>query len=138
MNPTIPESVRKLVAARADFRCEYCHLPQSVSFYRFHIDHIRSQKHDGSSDLSNLAWACPDCNYFKGTDLGSYSPTDEAQLVRFFNPRTDVWYDHFQLDGGQILGRTEIGLATERIFKFNETDRLIFRMQLFETGISFD
>jgi hypothetical protein len=33
------------------------------------------------------------------------------------------------------MGKTEIGNATVRIFKFNEIDRLIFRQQLAELDL---
>lgn len=129
MSSTISESLKKKVAFRADFRCEYCHLSQKVSFYTFHIDHIKSVKHGGLSVLQNLAYCCPDCNFFKGSDLGTFVDSDDL-LVRFFNPRKDSWQDHFDFQNGGVYGKTDIGVATERIFKFNDPDRLIFRRQL--------
>ena len=81
--------------------------------------------------MENLAYCCPDCNAFKGSDLGTFSE-DDAYLVRFFNPRKDIWDEHFELQNGSIYGITEIGTATEKIFKFNEIERLIYRKQLIE------
>jgi hypothetical protein len=126
---SISKSLKKRIANRAHFRCEYCLLNESVSFYTFHIDHIKSTKHGGLSVLLNLAYCCPDCNYFKGSDLGTFVLNDE-HLTRFFNPRKDNWHDHFILQNGAIYGKTEIGVATARIFQFNNVDRLIFRQQL--------
>ena len=111
------------------FCCEYCRLAEAVSFYTFHIEHIKSIKHGGLSILFNLAYCCPDCNFFKGTDLGTFVNSD-TNLVRFFNPRKDIWEEHFELQNGSIYGITEIGITTERIFKFNDIERLIFRRQL--------
>lgn len=37
---------------------------------------------------------------------------------------------HFQLIDGFILSKTDIAKVTERIFKFNELEMLIFRKQL--------
>lgn len=51
----IPPHVKQHVAQRAGFRCEYCHLPDKVSFYNFHSDHIKSIKHGGLSQVDNLA-----------------------------------------------------------------------------------
>lgn len=127
---SIPSSLKKKVAQRAGFRCEYCLLSESVSFYNFHADHVKSAKHGGLTAFENLAYCCPDCNYFKGSDVATYGEND-AYFVRFFNPRKDNWEDHFELNQGAITGKTEIGIATEHIFKFNEPDRLIFRQQLF-------
>jgi hypothetical protein len=105
-------------------------MPDKVSFFTFHIDHIRSIKHGGNSQNDNLAYCCPDCNYSKGSDIASYNSTDELQ--RFFNPRTDHWTDHFRLQDGVISGITEIGKVTEHIFKFNDFERLLFRQQLIQ------
>ena len=126
----IPDKIRQVVAQRADFCCEYCLLPDKVSFYAFHIDHIKSIKHGGSSNLENFAYSCPECNYCKGTDIASSSENDE--IVRFYNPRKDIWSQHFEYLDGMILCKTDIAKVTERIFKFNEPDRLIFRQQLIQ------
>lgn len=134
MRVKISATVKKLVATRANNQCEYCHLPEQVSFYSFHIDHIKSIKHGGTSIPENLAHCCPDCNFFKGSDVGTFS-SDDAYLVRFFNPRTDTWHDHFELHEGMILGKTEIGISTVRIFQLNDTERLLFRRQLIKMGL---
>jgi HNH endonuclease len=126
MSTSISKSLKKKIANRAHFRCEYCLLSELVSFYTFHIDHIKSTKHGGLSILLNLAYCYPDCNYFKGSDLGTFVLNDD-QLARFFNPRKDKWHDHFTVQNGAIYGKTEIGVATARIFQFNNVDRLIFR-----------
>ena len=56
---------------------------------------------------------------------------DDEHLVRFFNPRKDNWDEHFELqDDASIVGKTDIGQSTVRIFKFNDADRLIFRKKL--------
>lgn len=133
MSNSISKPLKKKVAVRASFKCEYCLLAELVSFYTFHIDHIKSIKHGGLSILLNLAYCCPDCNFFKGSDLGTFVINDE-HLTRFFNPRKDKWHDHFELQNGVIYGKTEIGVATARIFQFNNVDRLIFRQQLIGLG----
>ena len=126
----IPDKIKTVVAHRADFKCEYCLLSDSVSFYNFHIDHIKSVKHGGLTHVDNLAYSCPDCNHSKGTDIGS--SIDDDKLIRFFNPRKDKWNKHFYLKDGMILCKTDIANVTEHIFKFNDLDRLIFRRQLIE------
>lgn len=132
MRKSIPAKVKNDVALRANYKCEYCLLPEKVSFYNFHIDHIRSIKHGGSSETENLAYCCPDCNYFKGTDIASFSKSEE--LIRFFNPRIEEWNEHFEILDGMVLGKTNIGNVTEQIFKFNDIDRLIFRLELIKLG----
>jgi hypothetical protein len=134
MSAYVSKSLKEKIATRANFRCEYCLLMEAVSFFTFHIEHIKSVKHGGLSILINLAYCCPDCNYFKGTDLGTFLKGN-LHLVRFFNPRIDLWEEHFELQNGSIYGITEIGKATERILKFNDVERLIFRRQLTEFGL---
>ena len=129
MRKNTPNALKQDVARRANFCCEYCLMSERVSFYNFHVDHIKSIKHGGLTILKNLAYSCPDCNHFKGSDIASFADDDE-KLSRFFNPRKDLWQDHFKLVDGAIFGKTDIVKATERIFKFNEPDRLIFRKQL--------
>jgi hypothetical protein len=132
MRKTFSNQTRIVVASRALYKCEYCLLPEKVSFYNFQIDHIVSIKHGGSNDVENLAYCCPDCNYFKGTDLGSI--ISDRDLIRFYNPRIDVWNDHFEILNGIILPKSDIGKVTEQIFKFNDIDRLIFRRELIQLG----
>jgi len=95
----ISNAFRLIVAHRATFRCEYCRIPDLGFAFPFQVDHIRSLKHNGATVLSNLAYCCPDCNRYKGTDLGSYLD-DETTLIRFFNPRTDSWEAHFTVENG--------------------------------------
>lgn len=47
MRTKIPIELKKQVAIRANFCCEYCLLKEAVSFFSFHIDHIKSVKHGG-------------------------------------------------------------------------------------------
>ena len=78
MSAYIPTALRHLVVARAGARCKYCRFPQAASFFTFEIEHIIAEKHGGATVQSNLALACPFCNRFKGTDLGSLDPSKPA------------------------------------------------------------
>jgi len=125
---------RKHVRQRADHRCEYCRLWQQFApVVRFQIEHIRARQHGGDDALENLALACPRCNGFKGTNLAAIDPeTDE--LVTLFNPRTDVWMEHFVLVGIELHGLTAVGRATVELLRMNATDRLKARAALIERG----
>jgi hypothetical protein len=122
-NIPVSATVRRRVAKRAHFGCEYCLAQDYNSFIGFEIDHIISRKHDGSNDEDNLAYACPDCNRNKGTDIASIDWPNQ-QIVRFFNPRTDLWAEHFRLAGGFIEPLTPVGTVTVTIFRFNDKVRL--------------
>ena len=133
MSRYVPAALRRLVADRAERVCEYCLIHEDDTFLGCEIEHVVSEKHGGAAMEENLAYACVFCNRFKGTDLGSVVPAT-GQLVRFFNPRTDRWSDHFQLNGGQIVALTEIGQVTARVLEINHPDRLLEREQLRVVG----
>ena len=133
MRTAIPITLKRQVILRARGQCEYCLLSETISLFSFHIDHIKSVKHGGLTILQNLAYCCPDCNFFKGSDLGTFL-TDDEHLIRFFNPRKDNWHDHFEIIEGVIYGKTPIGESSVRIFKFNDIERVIFRQQLIKLG----
>jgi len=129
----IPAELRRLVVARAEGICEYCLIAEGDTFYGCQADHIVSEKHGGSTDAENLAYACVFCNQAKGSDVGSIHWETNA-FVRFFNPRTDVWADHFNLVGSTIEGLTPSAIATARILGFNSVERVLERQTLQDMG----
>ena len=133
MSSPVSEEARRLVADRADFLCEYCLLHEDDGFFAFQTDHIISRKHGGASDATNLAFACPVCNRRKGSDLGTIS-RKTGVLIRFFNPRTDVWAAHFSVAGPIIEPLSDIGDGTARILAFNDNERVAERQVLIATG----
>ncbi len=130
--PYVSLQLRRLVASRADYLCEYCLIPESDSL-GCEIDHIISVKHGGLTTEDNLAYACVFCNLYKGSDLGSIN-WQTGELVRFFNPRRDFWGDNFRLDESVIQTLTDIGEVTARIFDFNNEDRILERQALIAVG----
>ncbi len=133
MSSYIPDDLRRRVAARAENLCEYCLLHEADSYYGCQVDHIISVKHGGLTTDENLAYACAFCNRQKGSDIGSIL-WETNEFVRFFNPRTDRWADHFELDGVEITPLTGIGAVTARILRFNDSEQLLERQELFELG----
>ena len=121
-NLPVPLSTRRYVAQRAAYICEYCLAQDEYSFIEFEVDHIISPKHGGSNDDDNLAYACPDCNRNKGTDIASIN-WENREIIRFFNPRTDIWAERFRLITGFIEPLTIIGKATVDIFRLNDKIR---------------
>jgi hypothetical protein len=125
---------RRLVRHRAQDRCEYCRLPQSAApFLRFHVEHIRAQQHTQDDSPENLALACPDCNRHKGPNLTTLDP-ETGHVVGLFNPRTDAWGEHFELQGALLIGRTPVGRATIRLLQMNQEDRMEIRAHLRASG----
>lgn len=133
MSRYISDDLRHLIASRADYLCEYCLIHEDVTFFGCQIDHIISMKHGGPTEADNLAYACTFCNRNKGSDIGSIV-LETGHLVRFYNPRVDMWADHFQLNGSQIKPLTEIGEVTARILGFNNNDRIMEREELMRSG----
>lgn len=127
----IPTALRQMVRERASERCEYCLYPQEASFLAFEVEHIIAEKHGGATTENNLALACPYCNRFKGTDLGSLDP-ESGQLTPFFNPRTQQWTEHFRLDGAWIVPLTPEGRVTVAILQLNHPDRILERQRLIQ------
>lgn len=135
MSQKIPRAIRNKIIERAEHRCEYCRIPDTDSYYGFQVDHIISRKHGGEDELGNFAYACPDCNRYKGSDLGTYLGKN-FDFVRFFHPRIDDWPYHFELQtSGLIIGKTDIGNATLKIFAINHPDRIIERKVLCQLGL---
>lgn len=123
-----------LVRQRAEQRCEYCHLPQSASALRFHIEHIVARQHGGSNDPTNLALACPECNFQKGTNLSGIDP-DTGLVTPLFDPRRDVWADHFARHGARLVGKTAVGRTTVWLLEMNTGERLRWREILAHLGL---
>ncbi len=122
----IPTALRRLVAERARAQCEYCLLSSGVSFYPHEVDHIIAEKHDGKTEPENLAYTCARCNRFKGTDLGSFDPLT-GQFTFLFNPRTQVWDEHFVFEDELIVGLTAVGRTTAKLLQMNTEERLAER-----------
>ena len=128
--------LRRLVRERADFRCEYCHFPEEISELRFQADHVVAEKHGGESSLENLCWACFRCNSHKGPNLAGVDEKT-GELTRLFNPRTDIWKEHFQWSGPKLLGKTPVGRATIHVLCINRVEAVLLRRSLLTEGMRF-
>jgi hypothetical protein len=124
----------QLVRQRAAHRCEYCRLSEEYSALRFHIEHIIAKQHGGTDDLDNLALACPECNYQKGTNLTGVDP-DTGKVTPLFHPRRDYWEESFARVGARIVGKTAKGRTTVWLLEMNTGDRLRWRELLLRLGL---
>jgi hypothetical protein len=129
MNRATVEQVRE----RANFCCEYCGIPEIDSGLRFHVEHVVARQHGGSDDEANLAFACPDCNWHKGTNLTSIDP-DTGAVTGLFHPRQDIWREHFCNDPPRILGSSGTGRTTAWLLDMNSPIRLQHRKWLIRLG----
>jgi len=131
----VSEELRAEVARRAGQRCEYCLIHEDDVGFWHQVDHIVSRKHGGSSAADNLAYACVICNRHKGSDVASIDPRT-GEIVRLFNPRSDHWADHFQLEGAVIEPVSSIGSATASLLRLNAPERISERALLQSLGRS--
>jgi len=116
----IPPAVRKLVAERAKFCCEYCQLQQDLCPDTFEVDHIIPQTLGGKTESNNLCYSCPVCNNTKRSQITAHDPRT-GRHVQLFDPRRHIWRRHFRwsADNGHILGKTPIGRATIEALDMN-------------------
>jgi hypothetical protein len=128
---------RAQVTARAEHRCEYCHLPTRGQVATFPIDHVIPRTAGGGTDLDNLALTCPHCNAQKWMTTEGPDPAT-GEVVRFYHPRQHVWDDHFQWDpagSGELAGKTPTGRATVLALRIDDPDMVRLRFLLAELGL---
>src|SRR5580658_7160802 len=105
------EELARAVRERANGRCQYCLMHESLQGATFHIEHIIPKCGGGSSMLLNLALACPGCNLRKGAKMVAIDPSTR-QEARLFHPVQQRWSENFRFIGVEIRGLTAVGRAT--------------------------
>ena len=116
----IPHSLRQRVADQARHRCGYCLTQEAVVGSPMEVDHLFPRSLGGPSGEDNLWLTCSLCNEQKGIRIAGVDP-QSGLLVRLFNPRHQVWQEHFAwIDYGiRIEGKTPIGRATVEALQLN-------------------
>ncbi|MBC7798886.1 MAG: HNH endonuclease [Pyrinomonadaceae bacterium] len=135
MSIRISKKVRREVFERAKNLCEYCFRSEDFTIYSHEIDHIIPRKHGGGNEFENLALSCWQCNGNKGTDFCSFDWETNGALTLFFNPRKQIWTNHFKLEKAEIVALTAEARVTTRILRFNDAERIEERRELIEAGI---
>ena len=128
-------STRRLVRDRASHQCEYCGLAEAHVYIPHHIDHIRPKQHGGNDSPENLALSCQGCNLKKGSNLAGIDDESGA-MVALFNPRQQVWVEHFVFQGARVVGLTPVGRATVYVLDMNATERVKIREDVSDLGDS--
>jgi hypothetical protein len=129
MDKTLELEVRR----RAGDRCEYCRFPQAASALKHVVDHVVARQHGGQTSLENLALCCGRCNLHKGPNIAGMDP-ETGQLTRLFNPRADIWSEHFRWAGPILEGLTPIGRTTTAVLAFNKPARIRARRAIIAIG----
>ncbi len=123
------QKLRQKVLERANGLCEYCRYPESEAAIRHHIDHVTARQHGGSDDEENLCFCCAVCNRYKGPNLSSVDPETQA-VTTLYNPRKQIWTEHFTSDKERIIGLTPEERTTVFLLCLNDEDRLVERQFL--------
>lgn len=132
MNPHYP-----FVTQRASHRCEYCHAPEVIFNVAFEVDHIIPLSKQGRDEETNWCLSCRICNLRKLDHTDGFDPFCQ-QKVRLFNPRLDVWDEHFTAPTQppfHLEGKTPIGRATVERLEMNSSLQLRARELWITLGI---
>ena len=90
----VPVALGRRVRQRACYRCGYCLCSETLLGMSMEFDHLIPQAAGGTTREENLWLACRRCNAFRGKQTHArdlYS----AEWVTLFNPRQQMWIDHF-------------------------------------------
>jgi hypothetical protein len=125
-------ATRKLVYERAGGCCEYCQTCEANIGQAMHIEHIDPA---GGDSPDNLCLSCANCNLGKAQATDAADPETGA-VVPLFNPRSQVWTDHFTwIDGGiRLHGLTPTGRATVERLRMNQDRVVVARSRWVESG----
>ena len=125
---SIPTSLRRLVIHRSNDRCEYCGISQIGQVATFHIDHVVPVVAGGKTTTENLALACVSCSLRKGARQ-ELEDSETGEIVTIFNPRQQLWNEHFYWDSVKIVGITATGRATIKALDLNRATMLAIRAE---------
>jgi hypothetical protein len=126
--PYIAVPLRRLVIERASDRCEYCGLSQAGQAATFHLDHVIPVTARGPTTADNLALACVSCSLRKAARETATDP-ETGQEVPIYNPRHQLWHDHFRWDGTRVRGVSAVGRATVAALDLNRAMILAIRAE---------
>lgn len=96
----------------------------------FQFDHLLPVTLGGTNDEGNLWLACGNCNNTKSDKIECFDSVSTL-TVPIFNPRTQVWSEHFEWsdDKARIIGKTPIGCGTVEALKLNDERVVAVRLE---------
>jgi len=126
---------RRVVIERANNCCEYCLSQARFATQSFAVEHIIPRYAGGETKLENLALSGFGCNSHKYTKTGALDPQTNT-VVPLFNPREQVWSDHFTWDNTfrYIIDQTATGRATIEALHLNRPELVNLRRVLHVVG----
>ena len=99
------------------------------------FDHIIPEASGGTTSEENLWLACRRCNEFKGAQTYG-KDLETGDLIALFNPREQVWEEHFYWDeeGTKVLAKTACGGATIGALNMNNPEIVVTRRHWLSVG----
>jgi hypothetical protein len=76
-----------------------------------------------AQELDGYLLARAHCNRHKRPNLAGFDAVT-GQIVRLFNPRMDIWGEHFAIVGAHLYGKTAIGRVTVDVLRMNGEDQI--------------
>ena len=135
MSNRLTNAQREEVFKRAKGLCEYCQSQENYSNSTFEVEHIIPLSKDGETVLENLALSCSGCNKFKSARTFAFDSKSQTE-VSFYNPRKDIWREHFAWneDFTEIIGLTAKARVTIKALKLNRKNVVNLRKVLVIVG----
>ena len=99
---------------------------QSLQGGTFHIDHIVPLADGGTDGADNLCLACPGCNLHKSDRRFGFD-RESGVNAPLFNPRKQIWSEHFRWTAWEAFGTTSTGRVTIEILEMNADRRILIR-----------
>ena len=124
----VSANLRQRVADHFHHLCSYCQTAEQVIGTQLEMDHIIPQSQTGFTVEENLCLACSPCNAHKADHTTALDPVT-GEIVPLFNPRQQIWHDHFAwtADGDLIFGLTATGRATVIALQLNRPTLVVAR-----------
>jgi hypothetical protein len=118
------------IAERAGHRCEYCRAPEAIFNFPFEVEHLIPPGRGGTDEISNLALSCRSCNLFKRDAIEAVD-RQTGSRVSLFNPRRELWDEHFAADQktGNLMALTSVARATIDLLQMNGQNQVAARKQ---------
>jgi hypothetical protein len=99
------------------------------------LDHIIPASLGGETIEDNLWQACSACNDRKNDRISARDP-ETGKQVRLFDPRRQIWAEHFEwVEGASVIaGRTATGRVTVHALQLNRPVLVAARQAWVEVG----
>lgn len=119
----VAKALREEITKDARRRCGYCLTSARIIGAPLEIEHLIPESLGGPTVKENLWLACSMCNDHKGNRIAAPDP-HTGEVVRFFDPRRQVWAEHFEWSTEEdlIIGKTATGRATVAAIRLNRAE----------------